>query len=548
METVLSLIDLSQAPDAIDVAIVGAGPAGLAVGFDLADRGVGTLILEAGDGDDGSALAEAMRAEIADPDRHAPLDIATRPGVGGASRIWGGRILPLDPADFTPRAGAGPNWPMAHADLLPWWRKAAEFLGGELIESPAPGGFARLSAHEAARSETWAAELDMGRRWRARIAGAGGPPILPGARALALLVEGGRIAGLRYRAGGETRDLRAAHVVLACGGLGSLRLLLELDRRMPGAMTGAAHLGNGYMGHLTGAIADLIPVDPSSIAAFGCLPLPGGGAARRRIQPQAAALAGPEARNIAFWLDNPPIGDPAHGSASASAKYLLLRQATIGRRLLSPGLRGAALRGEEPALRPHFANVARAPLSAAIGLAAAAAKRFGKAPLRPETLISSGGGGWRLHYHAEQGPDPANRVTLSNARDADGVPRLYVDYRIGEADVAAAVAAHDALDADLRAAGAGRLRFLHPPGRRGAAVLAAARDGYHQLGGAAMAHSPAAGMTDGNGAVFGVGGLHVASGALFPRGGQANPTLTIVALARRLADRLARREGDGANG
>ena len=42
----------------------------------------------------------------------------------------------------------------------------------------------------------------------------------------------------------------------------------------------------------------------------------------------------------------------------------------------------------------------------------------------------------------------------------------------------------------------------------------------------------------------GIENLWVVSGSVLPSGGQANPTLTVVALARRLADHIARARGD----
>ena len=59
------------------------------------------------------------------------------------------------------------------------------------------------------------------------------------------------------------------------------------------------------------------------------------------------------------------------------------------------------------------------------------------------------------------------------------------------------------------------------------------------FGGARMADSPRNGVVDADCKVHGVTGLWVAGGAVFPTAGFANPTLTIVALALRLADRLA---------
>ena len=55
-----------------------------------------------------------------------------------------------------------------------------------------------------------------------------------------------------------------------------------------------------------------------------------------------------------------------------------------------------------------------------------------------------------------------------------------------------------------------------------------------------MGASPATGVVDRNGKVFGVNNLSIAGSAVFPTSSQANPTLTIVAMALRLADHLGR--------
>ena len=55
-----------------------------------------------------------------------------------------------------------------------------------------------------------------------------------------------------------------------------------------------------------------------------------------------------------------------------------------------------------------------------------------------------------------------------------------------------------------------------------------------------MAATPDAGVVDRDCRVFGVPNLFVASASVFPTGGTANPTLTIVALSIRLAEHLRR--------
>jgi choline dehydrogenase-like flavoprotein len=54
-----------------------------------------------------------------------------------------------------------------------------------------------------------------------------------------------------------------------------------------------------------------------------------------------------------------------------------------------------------------------------------------------------------------------------------------------------------------------------------------------------MDPDPRCGVVDENCRVHGVANLFVTGSSVFPTGGYANPTLTIVALAVRLADHLA---------
>lgn len=64
-------------------------------------------------------------------------------------------------------------------------------------------------------------------------------------------------------------------------------------------------------------------------------------------------------------------------------------------------------------------------------------------------------------------------------------------------------------------------------------------DSHHHLGATRMGHDPWTGVTDDYGRVFGAENLFVTGQSIFPSGGWANPTLTSIALALRLADRLS---------
>lgn len=65
------------------------------------------------------------------------------------------------------------------------------------------------------------------------------------------------------------------------------------------------------------------------------------------------------------------------------------------------------------------------------------------------------------------------------------------------------------------------------------------------MGTTRMHADPRRGVVDEHGRVHGMANLYVAGSSVFPTGGYANPTLTIVALALRLADRLEATRHEG---
>ena len=122
-------------------------------------------------------------------------------------------------------------------------------------------------------------------------------------------------------------------------------------------------------------------------------------------------------------------------------------------------------------------------------------------------------------------------------RDRLNMPVLVLDWKIGRGETDALMRLQALLDASLRRHGLGQLDTA-----REEFSERLYRDASHHLGTARMSANPRAGVVDEDCAVHGVRNLFVAGSAVFPTSGHANPTLTIVALAIRLAEHL-KREG-----
>jgi choline dehydrogenase-like flavoprotein len=71
------------------------------------------------------------------------------------------------------------------------------------------------------------------------------------------------------------------------------------------------------------------------------------------------------------------------------------------------------------------------------------------------------------------------------------------------------------------------------------AKLSGSGDIFHPAGTVRIGRNPAEGVVDSDLATFRVPNLHVASTAVFPVVGGANPTMTLLLCAADLADRLA---------
>jgi choline dehydrogenase-like flavoprotein len=139
----------------------------------------------------------------------------------------------------------------------------------------------------------------------------------------------------------------------------------------------------------------------------------------------------------------------------------------------------------------------------------------------------------------EQAPQPWNRVVLSATRDRHGVPRAEVHWRLGEIERHSARGAALLLAEELARRNSGRVRLDNWVLGQGGFPADDEITGNHHMGGTRMSTDPRHGVVDTHGRVHGCANLYVAGSSVFPSGGAANPTLTIVQLALRMADHLS---------
>jgi choline dehydrogenase-like flavoprotein len=532
-----------------DVCVVGAGAAGIALALELERHGRTVLLLEAGGMRSAGHAQRLYQGELGDAERHLPLDQARYRQLGGTTALWGGRCIPYDAIDFERRAWvAQPGWPIGRAELDPYYARAHRYLEcgafdyssrSALPDAPAAmiPGFAD-GLIDTGTIERWSRPTHFGKAYRKPLAASSAIRVVLRAVAVSLVsgADGGRVervevmrAARSAREAGEGFSVRAGEVVLAGGGIETARLLMtsrQGERRGIGAASG--WLGRGYMSHIHGVIARVRFRTGAPVIA-GYEQDAQGVFVRRRLRLSEWAQRRHELLNLYMLLDRPLLEDPAHGSALLSAAFL-------AKLVLQRG-RGAPLgQGKFALHRAHLRNVLTGSTQVLSVLPSFARSRFLQKRRVPSLVVSPRSSEFHLYFQAEQVADRSAGLSLVDARDALGQRQVRLDFRVQRQDTDSVWRAHGLLDRDLRRQGLGELRYEDGAAERlsqAQAVLG------HHLGATRMSADPAHGVVDARCRVHGVRNLHVASASVLPTSSQANPTLTVVALALRLADQLA---------
>jgi choline dehydrogenase-like flavoprotein len=144
-----------------------------------------------------------------------------------------------------------------------------------------------------------------------------------------------------------------------------------------------------------------------------------------------------------------------------------------------------------------------------------------------------------LRVHCEQEPLSASSITLSAERDALGMRRTRLDWRISDFEQRTVLEFARLAKQELAAVAE---LTLDPDLERGDAKFRVrCDDSNHHMGGMRMASAASAGVVDTSLRLFGTSNCYVCSGAVFPTSGFSNPTHTVLALAVRLAEHLNRK-------
>jgi len=469
-----------------DICILGGGIAGITIATHLHASGKKIIILESGMFSPDAATQELYRGKSVGQ----PYDMmGTRlRWLGGTSNHWEGMCMQLAPSDMQQRSWVPlSGWPVSYNDLQPYYAKASTMLS----LSDAPRSVPAIdSPDDTLEVKYWqfAKRLQFGMVFREELKQAENIRVVLGANVTnmkaspnARTIESAEVRSLV----GAKFTVRAKTFILACGGIENARILLYSNDVVP---TGLGNqndvVGRYFMEHPQHHAATFYSFGtPSFLHAF-----------RENVQ-WMQPMSNKQLPTAMFGLAP---------TAGAQEKYKMLNA--------SVAIRSDAeeVKNSDPVLAYMQALAGK----------------------DDERVIAS-----KFFVRAEQSPNIYSRVMLDpHAKDALGLPRAQLRWQMQDQDWQSIRTMLLLLGRHLPP-GQGILR-MEEWLRNGTVWPKNLGWGSHHMGTTRMGLDPKTSVVDADCKVHGMENLYIAGSSVFPTSGFANPTLTLMALAIKLTEKL----------
>ena len=435
--------------------------------------------------------------------------------LGGTSSLWGGFGRPLEEADFQKRSWVPDSgWPIEKKDLDPYYQRAHEILGlphsnYELEQlDPAFGTSVPLNDENFENVAFFFSQSPMrfGEYYEARLSDSPRIQVYLDSTVVEIETqENGRAAtGVRVATlSGKKYHVLAKRIVIATGALQAARLLLNSDSVHRSGLGNQFDLvGRNFLQHPVWYAPFLSAVDDQVFHSLR--------RSNNRDSSIVTAIRADAAERLELlnfhFLAIRTAPKSLYQQSRQAAKGMRDRAANIWNQSVDVWSVGEFLNQFEEAVAPNSGH-------------------------RP----------FRFHcaMRPEQAPNRDSRITLSNETDAVGMRRAVMDWRLSRLDHESMWQGTRALAQSMGKQRMGRVnmgkdRFEIPD--PSSTYL---HGGHHHYGTARMSDSPRDGVVDRFCRIHGVPNVYIASSAVFPTTGYANPTLSIVAVAARIAATLA---------
>jgi len=504
-----------------DLCIVGGGPAGIAIANEFVNHPARVVLLESGSTDVREENQLLCRGTTSG-NSYPPLHLCRRRVLGGSSSYWGGWSRPLDEIDFEERSWVPySGWPFTREQLQAEYARAHALwkLGRYDYDAHPPGAEnseQRIKTNQDSFEDVVfrVNPTRFGKEYYEALVKAPNVRLMLHANVLEIEMDRDHIRARSVKVAtleGNRFTVSARNFVLAAGGLENPRILLASGgSRESGIGNENDLVGRFFADHLHVMLPG-IPLNGRQPPSF-FQPKPADeGTLRGGMAVKEDALRREKLLGLAITIHNPDnphdVVHPTYSNLGYSSLQALIRPLA---------------KGEVPDLLGYHVRLV---LQHPVNAFSMSFRRMFKTPWRA----------FAIGVRAEQVPNPNSRVLLDRATDAFGMNKVQLEWQLTDQDLDSIRRARQMLESEWKLPGLGAEQSPRTDEQELQITGAS-----HHMGTTRMHRDPKLGVVDESCRIHGVRNLYVAGSSVFPTSGWAPPSLTIVALALRLADCLKR--------
>ncbi|MFK7921340.1 MAG: GMC oxidoreductase [Bacteroidia bacterium] len=536
-----------------NICIIGAGAAGISIALRLLNTDNNIILLESGGISHNNYGESLNKGFVAHKGNHEPLEKYRRRTIGGTTSAWGGRCIPFDQIDFEQRDYVPfSGWPFGRQELDAYYHEANTICEAgsfnyrsndvfpEKQSEIIPGFDTDLLTSDAL--ERWSPPTHFGKRYLTELTEAQNLDLLYNLTCnhIQLTENGQHIKSVQVKGpNGVAHTIEADQFILAGGCIENTRMLLASNDVHPNGIGNHYDaLGRYYMAHLWG-ITTKVKLNKKALEGYihNFERDKNGVYIRRRFALSEKAQKELGVLNVVGFFFRPEVADADHNDPIMSIIHLMKEGPST---LLKSKWDSNSIK--------HLNNVMKG-FPRVVSQIIEISRQRKKDRRLPYVITPKNAAEQHFYYQSEQAPNPSSRISLHpTEKDKTGLPRAAVNLQFKDIDLQTVKVFHQQMSERFKSQGLGEFDYNEAEIEKNYNMMAEDFDsGSHHLGSTRISEDPRMGVIDKDCKVHGVSNLYVAGASVFPTGSHANPTLTIVALALRLADNLLKKKETSVN-
>lgn len=505
-----------------DICIMGAGVAGITLALKLIKSGKKVFLLESGYENYDPEIQKLYESE-SKPDIFPSTTFSRLRLLGGSSNHWENSTERFDPIDFEKRDWVKDSgWPISYSDIESYYPEA------ESLCSLDDKGYSlsfwekelNFSSHLKDSKVTETSIIKSGipltrfyYKYGKKLVDAENITVITNANVVGINYRDGNVTSVKIKNFEAKEQIIDSKVfIMSMGGIENARLLLHFNQQYNNQIGNHYdNVGRYFMEHPTIRAANLYPINGNLGKIYnGVFHNNQMITARFKLTEETQKLH--KVNNLRLILNNSTNLDLSSGISSAN--------------VISEGLKNSDLPDN---FGRHLMNVLKD-----IDL-------IGEQLLRKKldtSFFESANefAGYQLISMIEQTPDRDNRITLGTEKDKLGIAKIKINWKVTDSDKKQSWESLSLLAKDPVINKIGRMKLLHDQDER--IWNSQLGFGQHHMGTTRMGSDEKTSVVDENCKVFGTSNLYIAGSSVFPTGGHVPPTLTIVAMSLKLAEKI----------